>query len=733
MIRINDILEKVSAYLPKSEQALIQKAYVFSASAHAGQRRLSGEPYLSHPLEVAHILAELRLDAPTIAAGLLHDTLEDTQSNVSDLEEQFGEEVAQIVEGVTKIGKVRFTSKEEAQAENIRKMILAMAEDIRVIIVKLADRLHNMRTLQHQKGIKQRLISQETMEIYAPLANRLGLYRVKVQLEDISFQYLRPDVYYQIKSGVEQHQTLGQQYIERVTGLIQSILDENSIPGRVSGRQKHLYSIFHKMQRQGLSLDQVHDLVAFRVILKSVRDCYAVLGLIHSIWKPVPGRFKDYISMPKANMYQSLHTTVIGPDGERIEIQIRTEEMHEINEYGIAAHWKYKDGSNLSERDADRFRWLRQILDWQKELKDPREFMASLRFDLFQDEVYVFTPRGEVRELPDEATPVDFAYMIHTEVGNHCAGAKVNGKLVPLDTALKNGDTVEIITDEKRSPSRDWLKFVKTAKARTRIKHWIRTEERSRSIALAKEMLEKEGRRIGVNFKKLMKERSLEPVAEEYSFRSVDDLLSAVGYAKLTPRQILNRFLPKPVAEETPERQRGKKEDKEAPRKTEGKARQEGVSIKGVDDVLVRFAQCCQPLPGDPIVGYISRGRGVTVHKSDCSNVQGLEPERLLNVTWEGEKQDSFPATIQMLCRNEMGVLQSITALLTERQVNIDSGHFRSDVDGNSEVVLTVQVQDTDHLYKTIDAISRIPAVVEVVRKSRQEKSLPGQRSNPEH
>ncbi len=733
MIRINDILEKVSAYLPKSEQALIQKAYVFSASAHAGQRRLSGEPYLSHPLEVAHILAELRLDAPTIAAGLLHDTLEDTQSNVSDLEEQFGEEVAQIVEGVTKIGKVRFTSKEEAQAENIRKMILAMAEDIRVIIVKLADRLHNMRTLQHQKGIKQRLISQETMEIYAPLANRLGLYRVKVQLEDISFQYLRPDVYYQIKSGVEQHQTLGQQYIERVTGLIQSILDENSIPGRVSGRQKHLYSIFHKMQRQGLSLDQVHDLVAFRVILKSVRDCYAVLGLIHSIWKPVPGRFKDYISMPKANMYQSLHTTVIGPDGERIEIQIRTEEMHEINEYGIAAHWKYKDGSNLSERDADRFRWLRQILDWQKELKDPREFMASLRFDLFQDEVYVFTPRGEVRELPDEATPVDFAYMIHTEVGNHCAGAKVNGKLVPLDTALKNGDTVEIITDEKRSPSRDWLKFVKTAKARTRIKHWIRTEERSRSIALAKEMLEKEGRRIGVNFKKLMKERSLEPVAEEYSFRSVDDLLSAVGYAKLTPRQILNRFLPKPVAEETPERQRGKKEDKEAPRKTEGKARQEGVSIKGVDDVLVRFAQCCQPLPGDPIVGYISRGRGVTVHKSDCSNVQGLEPERLLNVTWEGEKQDSFPATIQMLCRNEMDVLQSITALLTERQVNIDSGHFRSDVDGNSEVVLTVQVQDTDHLYKTIDAISRIPAVVEVVRKSRQEKSLPGQRSNPEH
>ena len=732
MIRINDILEKVSAFLPKSEQALIQKAYVFSASAHAGQRRLSGEPYLSHPLEVAHILADLRLDSATIASGLLHDTLEDTQSSVSDLQEQFGEEVAQIVEGVTKIGKMRFTSKEEAQAENIRKMILAMAEDIRVIIVKLADRLHNMQTLQHQKGVKQRLISQETMEIYAPLANRLGLYRLKVQLEDISFQYLRPDVYYQIRSGVEQHQTLGQQYIDRVTGLIQSILDENSIHGQVSGRQKHLYSIFHKMQRQGLSLDQVHDLVAFRVVLHSVRDCYAVLGLIHSIWKPVPGRFKDYISMPKANMYQSLHTTVIGPDGERIEIQIRTEEMHEINEFGIAAHWKYKEGSNVSTRDADRFRWLRQILDWQKELKDPREFMASLRFDLFQDEVYVFTPRGEVRELPDQATPVDFAYMIHTDVGNHCAGAKVNGKLVPLDTALQNGDTVEIITDAKRAPSRDWLRFVKTAKARTRIKHWIRTEERSRSIALAKEMLEKEGRRLGVNYKKLIKERSLEPVAEEYSFRSVDDLLSAVGYAKITPRQVLNRFLPKPETEKASERSRGKKEEQEAPKKTEGKPRHEGVNLTGIDDVLVRFAQCCQPLPGDPIVGYISRGRGVTVHKSDCANVQGLETERLVNVNWEGEKQESFPATIQLLCRNEMGVLHAITSLLTRQKVNIDSGHFRSDVEGNTDVVLTVQVRNTEQLYETIDSITQIPAVIEVVRQSQQGGGTAPQRSKKE-
>ncbi|RQD75459.1 bifunctional (p)ppGpp synthetase/guanosine-3',5'-bis(diphosphate) 3'-pyrophosphohydrolase, partial [Desulfonatronospira sp. MSAO_Bac3] len=547
MVRINEILDKVSGYLSGPDQALIQKAYVFSASAHAGQIRLSGEPYLSHPLEVSDMLADLHLDADTIAAGLLHDTVEDTKASLEEVRDQFGEEVARIVKGVTKIGKMSFDSKEEAQAENIRKMILAMADDIRVILVKLADRLHNMKTLEHQSSFKQKAVAQETMDIYAPLANRLGLYRLKIQLEDLSLRYMKPDVYFQIQEGVNKQKVVGEQYIQKVCQNIEEILEQNSIEGRVSGRMKHIYSIYHKMVQQGLSLDQVFDIIAFRVLVQSIKDCYAVLGLVHSIWKPVPGRFKDYISMPKANMYQSLHTTVIGPDGERIEIQIRTEEMHKMAEFGVASHWRYKeDGKNrFKDKDAERFSWLRQILDWQEELKDPREFMASLRFDLFEDEVYVFTPRGEVKELPEGATPIDFAYMIHTEVGDRCAGAKVNGKLVPLNTVLKNGDTVEIITDPHRHPSRDWLRLVKTAKARTRVKQWIRNEERQQSIALAKEVLEKEGRKMGININKVLKQGQLQPIAADFSYKSVDDLLSAVGYARITPRQVLNRLLPR--------------------------------------------------------------------------------------------------------------------------------------------------------------------------------------------
>ncbi|MFP4399955.1 MAG: RelA/SpoT family protein, partial [Desulfonatronovibrio sp.] len=471
MIRINEILDKADAYLSSPDLAIVQKAYVFSAAAHAGQIRLSGEPYLSHPLEVTNILTEMRLDASTLAAGLLHDTVEDTKATLEEINEQFGDDITKIVNGVTKISKMSFESKEEAQAENIRKMILAMADDIRVIMVKLADRLHNMQTLEYQKPIKQKMVGQETMDIYAPLANRLGLYRLKIKLEDLSLRYLKPDVYFQVQEGLKKHEFVGEQYIEKVCGLISGVLEKNAIEGTVSGRLKHIYSIYHKMIQQGLTLDQVYDVIAFRITVKSIKDCYAVLGMVHSIWKPVPGRFKDYISMPKANMYQSLHTTVIGPDGERIEIQIRTEEMHKMAEFGVASHWQYKeDGSKLNEKDAERFNWLRQILDWQEDLKDPREFMASLRFDLFEDEVYVFTPRGQVKELPEGATPIDFAYHIHTEVGDHCSGARVNGKLVPLHTKLKNGDTVEIITDSHRHPSRDWLKLVKTAKARTRIK-----------------------------------------------------------------------------------------------------------------------------------------------------------------------------------------------------------------------------------------------------------------------
>ncbi|SDN49898.1 GTP pyrophosphokinase [Desulfonauticus submarinus] len=708
MIRITEILDKAKQYLPNKDIALIQKAYVFSAAAHAGQIRLSGEPYLSHPLEVANILTDLYLDGATIAAGLLHDTVEDTQTTIEEIREQFGKQVAKIVNGVTKISKINFTSKEEAQAENIRKMILAMADDIRVVLVKLADRLHNMRTLEHQKEIKQRLIAQETLEIYAPLANRLGLYRIKVELEDLSLRYSKPDIYFQIKEGIKNLQITGTQYIEKVSDILQNLLNQNKIQGKVSGRIKHIYSIYHKMETQNLSLEQVYDIIAFRIIVKSVKECYSVLGLVHSLWKPVPGRFKDYISMPKANMYQSLHTTVIGPDEERIEIQIRTEEMHRIAEYGVAAHWKYKeDGTKLNEKDVEKFSWLRQILDWQKELKDPREFMASLRFDLFQDEVYVFTPAGEIKELPEGATPVDFAYLIHSQVGDHCAGAKVNGKLVPLNTKLKNGDVVEIITDPHRHPSRDWLKFVKTAKARTRIKHWIRNEERETSIALGKEVLEKEARKLGLNLQTLIKEEKLLEVAQEFSFKTEDDLFSAVGYAKIRPRQILNRFLPK---KDTLVEKKDKKEITSEQKKP-------GVRIKGVGDVLIRFARCCNPVPGDPIIGYISRGKGVTIHTLDCPNVKDMEPERKIDVFWDiPEAPSTFPVKIKIICVNKRGMLAKISHTLFKENIDIDSGQFRSNVDGKTELIFTILVETSSHLYKAIAALQKIPGVQEVLR-----------------
>jgi GTP pyrophosphokinase len=476
------------------------------------------------------------------------------------------------------------------------------------------------------------------------------------------------------------------------------------------------------MQKQNLDLEQVYDLIAFRVIVNSVKDCYAMLGLIHSTWTPVPGRFKDYISMPKGNMYQSLHTTVVGPDGEHIEIQIRTEEMHKIAEYGVAAHWKYKDGVSFKPKDEERFVWLRHILDWEQELKDPREFMASLKVDLFDDEVYVFTPKGEVLDLPSGATPVDFAYMIHTEVGNHCSGAKVNGKLVPLDTPLKNGDSVEIITNVHRNPSRDWLKFVKTAKARTRIRHWIRTQERERSISLAKEMLEKEGRRMEINFQKSLKQGKLEPVASEFSLKSVDDLLSAVGYAKITPKQVLHRLVPKESS--APERQARPKRKPREEKESKGEEVKEGVRIKGIDDVLIRFAQCCQPVPGDPIVGYISRGRGVIVHRSDCPNLQQFSPARLVTVSWEGEETALYPATIKIVCDNELGVLAKITGLLAKEGVNIESGHFQSSVAGRTEIILNVQVTDSSHLYRCLEELTQLQAVHEAIRTSSKEAAV---------
>ncbi|MDR2075544.1 MAG: bifunctional (p)ppGpp synthetase/guanosine-3',5'-bis(diphosphate) 3'-pyrophosphohydrolase, partial [Desulfovibrio sp.] len=505
MIRIQEILDKVGAHYPEDRE-LVRKAYVFAAAAHAGQTRLSGEPYLSHPLAVADTLADMRLDGSSVAAGLLHDTVEDTRATIEEIDESFGEDVADIVDGVTKISMLTFDSQEEQQAENIRKMILAMNEDMRVLFVKLADRLHNMRTLDFQSPEKQRSIARETMDIYAPLANRMGLHRQKLELEDLSFRYIQPDAYNHIAEWLETHKADDARYMDSVVAVLRKILEDNSVAARIKGRIKHIYSIYRKMNSLNVSLDEMHDIIAFRAVVADVKDCYAALGFVHAAWKPVPGRFKDYISMPKANMYQSLHTTVIGPRGERMEVQIRSEEMDRLAENGLASHWLYKEGNRVKARDVREFTWLREMLDWQKMESTSHEFLRSLRFDLFKDEIYVFTPRGEVKELPENATPVDFAYQIHTAVGDRCAGGKINGKLMPLSTPLKSGDTVEIITDPHRHPSRDWLKFVKTAKARTRIQHFIRTEERARSISLGKEILEKQGRRAGVNFQKVLKE-----------------------------------------------------------------------------------------------------------------------------------------------------------------------------------------------------------------------------------
>ena len=713
MIRIQEILDQVASKNHEANLELIQKAYVYAAAAHAGQTRLSGEPYLSHPLAVSHTLAELGFDEATVVAGLLHDTVEDTKATIEELDEQFGEEVADIVDGVTKISLIPFDTKEEAQAENIRKMILAMSHDMRVLMVKLADRIHNMRTLDFQKQHKQKRIAQETMDIYAPLANRLGLHRIKQILEDLSFKYMKPEVYAQITRWLEENQVVERQIIDKVVTRIEDLIRSNELQGTVYGRIKHLFSIHKKMQQLSLTLDEMHDIMAFRVLVEDVKDCYAVLGLVHSQWRPVHGRFKDYISMPKANGYQSLHTTVIGPEGERIEIQIRTNDMHRQAEHGVASHWLYKEKGKVNPRDLEQFAWLREIFERQRDEADAKEFMHSLRLDLFKDEVYVYTPRGDVKELPEGATPLDFAFHIHTKVGHHCAGSKVNGKLVPLGTPLKNGDTVEVITDAARHPNRDWLKMVKTAKARSRIQHYLRTEERARALALGREMLEKEGRKVSLNVAKSLKEGQLAIVAQDMNFDSVEDLMAAVGYAHHTPRKVLNRLYAvlhpeEPVAAEAP-----KEKEKDA-----HKPKSEGVSLTGVDGVLIRFAKCCNPVPGDAIVGYISRGLGVSVHRMDCANVPNMEPERLISVHWDGMEDKPYQARIHVLARNEQGVLAQVTQLLAQDGVNIDALSSKGLVDGRAEIDITLEVRDAGQLYKIIETMSKLPPIIEIVRAS---------------
>ena len=712
MIRLNDITSQILSYHPKANIDLVEKAYVYSAKAHQGQIRLSGEPYLSHPLEVAYILTKMKMDVTCIAAGFLHDTLEDTEAEADEIKHLFGEETANIVEGVTKISRMQFTSRQQRQAENVRKMILAMSSDIRVILVKLADRLHNMRTLGFQTPEKQRLIAAETEDIYAPLAGRMGIQWIKSSLEDLCLYYLEPKIYEDIKNEIAQTRDKREEFIKNVIELVSKKLEEFKIQATIKGRDKHFYSIYKKMLDQDLTVNQVYDVLAFRVIVSGIKECYEVLGHIHSMWKPVQGRFKDYVSVPKANMYQSLHTTVIGPMGQRMEMQIRTWDMDKVAEDGIAAHWKYKEGTTENKTDEKQFMWLRQLLEWQQNLKDPAEFLETVRMDLFPDEVYVFTPRGDVKAFPRGATPVDFAYSIHSEVGEKCMGARINRRMVPLRYQLRNGQTVEIITSPKQHPSKDWLEFVKTPRAKTKIRQWIRNQERGESIALGKTLLERALERDSLKLPNIMKNEQILSIAKEFSFHSVEDLIAQIGFGKISPRQVLGRLRPKlGIKDERPPGLVGKMVGRFKRRKGDL-----GIKVKGVSDMLIRFANCCHPLPGEPVIGFITRGRGVTVHQRNCSHILNADPERLVEVSWQASKEDIYLAKIRVTSVERKGVLSDISAILTQKDANIIEAQVKTTVDRKGIALFTIEVEDYNQLQNIMGAIKRIKNVLIVER-----------------
>jgi GTP pyrophosphokinase len=714
MLRFNDILERLTSYNPNSDIELLKKAYVFSAKVHLGQVRLSGEPYLNHPLEVAGILTQLRLDVASVATGLLHDTVEDTLTTPKEIQENFGKEIAELVDGLTKISLISLRSSEEHQAENFRKMILAMVKDIRVILIKLADRLHNMRTLKYHHPEKQVEIAQETLDIYAPLAHRLGIDWIKSELEDLAFQYLHPEIYEEIQRKIAKRERERARYIEEVQRTLMKKLYENHIESDVTGRLKQIYSIYLKMKEQNLDFAQVYDITAFRVIVNSIKECYDVLGIIHSLWKPIPGKFKDYVGLPKENMYQSLHTTVIGPYGERIEIQIRTHEMHKIAEEGIAAHWKYKEGKVVEEAEDKRFTWLRQLLEWQRDLKDDAEFIESVKVDLFPHEVYVFTPKGAVKQFPFGATPVDFAYGIHSDVGDHCSGAKVNGKIVPLKYELRSGDTIEIMTSPNQKPSKDWLKFAKTARAKTKIRQWFTNEEREKSINLGKEILEKEFRKYDLQQAKLIKTGDLAKVANEFSYQGVDDLIAAVGYGKVTANQIIGKILPQERLEQQREEQEEGRLRSLFKKITHGP--KDAILIKGIDNVMVRYAGCCNPLPGDRVVGFITRGRGVTIHAADCQNAKDDDPNRKVEVEWDSTKGYSYPVRVRIYSDDKKGLLGEISNSMSSNEANIKNAKVDTTEDKKAISTFEVEIRDLNHLNKVMRGIEKIKGVYRVER-----------------
>jgi GTP diphosphokinase / guanosine-3',5'-bis(diphosphate) 3'-diphosphatase len=717
MIRFEDLVEKVRTTNSDADIELLRRAYVFSAFEHKGQVRHSGEPYLVHPLEVADQLADMKLDVVAIAAGLLHDIVEDTQTPIERIKELFGVDVAHVVEGVTKLGAIQFSSSEERQAENFRKMLLAMVDDIRVILVKLADRLHNMRTLHHLPEERRVKIAQETRDIYAPIANRLGMSKIKNELEELAFKYLEPKAYEGLRQRVEARRRATEGMIEDLRTNITAKLAEAQVPVlHIDGRIKRLFSIHQKLKRQKIDLDQVYDMVALRIVTESVKDCYAALGIIHQTWSPVPGRIKDFIAMPRPNGYQSLHTSVVSERGLPFEVQIRTAEMHRTAEEGIAAHWKYKEGRLGADRDEQYFLWLRQLLEWQQEVRDPQEFLQNLKIELYPEEVYIFTPKGEVKALPRDATPVDFAYAIHTDVGHQCVGARVNGKMVPLRTRLRNGDIVEILTTTGHKPSRDWLNFVATSRARNKIKHYIHGEEKVRSVDLGRKLLEKEARRFGLNFKTLTEGDPFGKVVAEYGMQKLDELCAAIGYGKLSAKAVLAKVVPQEQLKEPPE----PGAIASVMRRVLGTG-EEKIKVRGIDDLMVFRARCCNPIRGEQIVGYVTRGKGVSVHSSTCPNVVNLlyDPERRIEVEWD-KGADPAPYTVRLSIQVEdrRGILADVSSKIAGINTNIRNVEATT-TDQMGRIDMTVEISDVKHLQRVIKSLRSIDGVVDVERASR--------------
>jgi guanosine-3',5'-bis(diphosphate) 3'-pyrophosphohydrolase len=710
-VQFEDIIRQVQSYRAGEDLSLLRRAYEFTALQHKDQKRLSGEPFISHPLEVVYILANMKMDPVCLVAGMLHDVIEDTHTTTELIRQDFGAEVARIVEGVTKISRIRFLSPEEQQAENFRKMVLAMVDDIRVVLVKLADRLHNMRTLGFLPPDRRERMARETLEIYAPIAHRLGMGKVRGELEDLAFRHLEPEAFEDLKRTIESRRKVSDEFLAEVRAQVEAKMKEMNIPARVEGRVKRLYSIWQKLRRQQIPIEQVYDLLAVRIITDSVKNCYGALGVIHNTWRPVPGRIKDFIAIPRPNLYQSLHTSVIGPHGQPFEVQIRTDEMHRIAEEGIAAHWKYKDGRPLTQQDEERFAWLRHLVEWQQEMRDPGEFLSTLKIDLYPEEVYTFTPKGKVIVLPREATPIDFAYAIHTEVGHHCVGAKVNGRIMPLKYHMRNGDIVEIITQASSAPSRDWLGLVNTSRARNKIKHWINVAQRKQALEIGKRLLEKEARKYDIALKKITEE-DYSRVAREYGCTLADDIYAGIGYGKYSSRQVLAKLAPSAKLEPVQVSRLAS-----SVKRALGVGSDGAIQVDGHNDLMVYRAKCCNPIRGEEIIGYITRGKGIAVHAKHCTNVQNLmyDANRRIDVEWVGPKFSLYSVKLAMLTEDRQGMLAAVTAAIAGVHSNIQNIEARTG-DNRANIDVIVDIVDVEHMEKIISSLKKIEGVYQVER-----------------